>query len=67
MNPSIAIHSRSSHPLSGLEAWPKTGPVYGFADDEAPRAPSIWERLSQRLQRAPVGEPSHLPQARIWY
>lgn len=67
MHPSTAIHSRSTHPLSGLEAWPKTGPVYGFADDEAPRATSIWERLSLRLQRSPDGDSSPRSQARIWY
>ena len=35
MNPATAIDIRAVHPLSGLEAWSGTGPVHGFADDEA--------------------------------
>lgn len=68
MNQSTASHFRSSHPLSGLEAWPTTGPVYGLAEDErAPRATTLWERLSERLRKAPLGEDAPMPQARIWY
>jgi hypothetical protein len=68
MNPSNAIPLRSTHPLSGLEAWPKTGPVYGFADDEQP-SPSrtLWQRLGERLRKAPSADSLPMPQARIWY
>lgn len=56
-----------SHPLAGLEGWPKTGPIYGLADDEvAPRAPNFWERLGERLRKSPLGDAPER-HARIWY
>jgi hypothetical protein len=56
-----------THPLAGVEAWPKTGPVYGFADDDsAPRARTFWEKISERLRRSPPGD-APTSQARVWY
>ncbi|MCB1448188.1 MAG: hypothetical protein KDJ87_21020 [Rhizobiaceae bacterium] len=68
MNPATAIDIRAVHPLSGLEAWSGTGPVHGFADDEAEaRAPTLWQRVSERLRKSPSGDDAPAPQARIWY
>lgn len=58
----------ATHPLAGLESWPKTGPVYGLADDDdAPRAPTFWERLGERFRKSPRGSSFNPGQARIWY
>jgi hypothetical protein len=55
------------HPLAGIESWPKTGPVYGFADDDAaPRAPTFWQKIGDRLRKAPPGG-APASQARVWY
>lgn len=57
-----------SHPLAGLEAWPRTGPVYGFAEEEnAPRASTLWERIGERFRKPPSRENFDAGQARIWY
>jgi len=68
MNSSASLELHSNHPLAGLESWPKTGPVYGFAEDERPRgARTFWGRLSERLRRAPDRAPEHAANIRIWY
>jgi hypothetical protein len=59
---------RTTHPLAGLESWPKTGPVYGLAeDDETPRATTFWARIGERFRKSPQGENFNPGQARIWY
>lgn len=59
---------RITHPLAGLESWPKTGPIYGLAeDDDPPRATTIWSRIGERFRRSPRGENANHAQARIWY
>lgn len=59
---------RDTHPLAGLESWPKTGPIYGLADDaDAPRATTLWERIAERLRKSPPGDGFNAGQARIWY
>ena len=56
-----------THPLAGVEGWPKTGPVYGFADDDVgPRAVTLWEKIGLRLRKAPSGD-APTSQARVWY
>ena len=57
-----------THPLAGLESWPRTGPVYGYAEDgEAPRAATFWERLGERFRKPPPDETVNPGHARIWY
>jgi hypothetical protein len=56
----------TTHPLAGAEAWPKTGPVYGLAEDDVPRAASFWQRLGERFRKPPA-EGMNPGQARIWY
>jgi hypothetical protein len=69
MNSSASLEIRSNHPLAGLESWPRTGPVYGFADDEQPQGPrTFWARIGDRLRRAPDGgPPEQSSNIRIWY
>jgi hypothetical protein len=63
---SFEIHPR--HPLAGVEGWPRTGPVYGFADEEpAPPARTFWSRISERLRKAPDESPPQPMIGRIWY
>jgi len=65
---SASVEFTPRHPLAGLESWPKTGPVYGFADDEqAPAARNFWSRLGDRLRKAPDEIPSQPVNTRIWY
>lgn len=64
---SVSMEMHSNHPLAGLESWPKTGPVYGFAEDEQPRGPrTFWARIGERLRKAP-DEPEQASNIRIWY
>lgn len=68
MNPSATYEPRNTHPLSGLESWPKTGPVYGLDSDENPcRATTLWQRIGNRFRTPPTGGISSAAQARIWY
>jgi hypothetical protein len=68
MNSPASVEMQSSHPLAGLESWPKTGPVYGFAEDERPRgARTFWARIGERLRRAPDERPEQPSNIRIWY
>lgn len=68
MNQTASIDLRSTHPLSGLEGWPKTGPVYGPDEDEAqPRVTSFWHRMGERFRKAPSAAPRQAEHARIWY
>lgn len=68
MNSSASFDFRTSHPLAGLESWPKTGPVYGFAEEE-PYVPArtLWQRIGDRMGRAPEIEPTPKSHARVWY
>lgn len=68
MNSSASFEITSGHPLAGLEGWPKTGPVYGFADDK-PVVPTrtFWSRLGDRLRKAPDEFPGQPVNTRIWY
>jgi hypothetical protein len=68
VNHTASYHFGATHPLAGLETWPKTGPVYGLADDEdAPKAAGFWEKLGERFRKPPSGEKFNPGQARIWY
>ena len=68
MNQTASYHFGATHPLAGLESWPKTGPVYGIPDGkDARRASTLWERLSERIRKSPDGEDFNAGQARIWY
>jgi hypothetical protein len=70
MNLSACSENGTTHPLSGLERWPKSGPIYGFAEQEQeqPKAKmSFWQRLGERLNRPPPGDRPEYPQARVWY
>jgi hypothetical protein len=67
MSQAASQEFQASHPLAGLESWPKTGPVYGLAEDEAPRAATFWQRLGERFWKAPSGDGFNPGQARIWY
>ena len=68
MNQTVSPNFQATHPLAGLEGWPGTGPVYGLAeDDNAPRATTFWERLSERFRKSPTGDGFNAGQARIWY
>lgn len=68
MSHTASYHFGATHPLAGLETWPKSGPVYGIADDEeAPRAATFWERIGERLRKSPPPEKFNPGQARIWY
>lgn len=68
MNPSASLETGSTHPLSGLEGWPKSGPIYGLAEQkQATPGGSFWQRLGERFRKSPPGDlPAH-SQARIWY
>ncbi|RYD83272.1 MAG: hypothetical protein EOP61_41430 [Sphingomonadales bacterium] len=67
MNRTAAFDLLPTHPLAGIEGWPKTGPVYGLADDDkAPRAAGFWEKLGERFRKSPSGD-VQLSQARVWY
>lgn len=68
MSHTASSEFRPTHPLAGLESWPKTGPVYELADDyEAPRVATFWERLGERFRKSPPGDDFNTGQARIWY
>lgn len=67
MNQPASLDLRPTHPLAGLEGWPKTGPVYGLADDGSPQRPGFWERLGERFRKSPPGDDGNAVQARIWY
>ena len=68
MNQTASYHFGATHPLAGLESWPKTGPVYGIADrDETRQASTLWERISERIRKSPKGDDFNHGQARIWY
>lgn len=68
MSHTASYEFRPTHPLAGLESWPKTGPVYGLADDdEAPRAATFWQRLGERFRKSPPGDGLNPGHARIWY
>lgn len=63
-----SYHFGATHPLAGLESWPKTGPVYGIAvEDDKPQASTLWERISERIRKSPDGDDFNAGQARIWY
>jgi hypothetical protein len=63
-----SYHFGATHPLAGLETWPKTGPVYGLADDDsAPRPATFWERIGERFRKPPSGDSFDAGRARIWY
>jgi hypothetical protein len=65
---SASYHFGATHPLAGLESWPKTGPIYGLSDDDdAPRAVTFWERIGERIRKRPQGDSFDAGQARIWY
>lgn len=68
MNQTVSQDARPTHPLAGLESWPKTGPVYGVVDDDrTSRASNLWERISQRIRKSPRSDEFNAGQARIWY
>lgn len=67
MNSSASVEFTSRHPLAGLESWPKTGPVYGFEDEQAPVVRTFWSRLGERLRKAPDEAPLQPMNTRIWY
>ena len=68
MSHAASYHFGATHPLAGLESWPKTGPVYGLGEDEdAPRTTSFWARLGERFRKSPEGENVNPGHARIWY
>ncbi|MDB5556735.1 MAG: hypothetical protein JWL86_6719 [Rhizobium sp.] len=68
MNSSASPEMHPNHPLAGLESWPRTGPVYGFAEDERPRgARTFWARIGERLRKAPDDAPEQSANIRIWY
>jgi len=68
VNHTASYHFGASHPLAGPESWPKTGPIYGSADDDdAPRAVTFWERIGERFRKPPPGDSFNPGQARIWY
>jgi hypothetical protein len=68
MNSPASSEMHANHPLAGLESWPKTGPIYGFAEDERPRGVrTFWSRIGERLRRAPGGCPEQPANIRIWY
>jgi hypothetical protein len=68
VNHTVFPDVRDTHPLAGLESWPKTGPVYGLADDaDTPRATTFWERIGERFRKSPPGDGFDAGQARIWY
>ena len=67
MNSSAFLETHPRHPLAGLEAWPKTGPIYGLVDEEpAPLARGFWTRIGERLRRGVESEPAST-NSRIWY
>lgn len=68
MSHAASYHFGATHPLAGLETWPKTGPVYGLADrEDAPRASTLWQRIAERIRKSPDGDEFDPGQARIWY
>lgn len=68
MSQTVSQDFQATHPLAGLEGWPRTGPVYGLAEyDNAPRAMSFWERIGERFRKSPPGDSFNAGQARIWY
>ncbi|MGV3552902.1 hypothetical protein [Rhizobium sp.] len=68
MSHMASYHFGATHPLTGLETWPKTGPIYGIADtDDAPRPNNLWARISERIRKSPKGDDFNAGQARIWY
>jgi hypothetical protein len=68
VNHTASYHFGATHPLSGLENWPKSGPVYGLGDeDDEHRAATFWERLGERFRKPPPGDSFNAGQARIWY
>lgn len=67
MNRTAALDLLPTHPLAGVEGWPKTGPVYGFDDqDAAPRAATLWEKVGEYFRKSPRGD-APMTQARVWY
>jgi hypothetical protein len=65
---SASLEMQHTHPLAGLESWPKTGPVYGFVDEDRPRrARTLWARIGERLRKAPDEVPDQPSNIRIWY
>jgi hypothetical protein len=67
MSQTASHEFNATHPLAGHESWPRTGPIYGLGDNEAPRVATFWERLGERLWKSPAGDNFNPGQARIWY
>lgn len=68
MSPFATHAHAATHPLAGIEGWPKTGPIYGLDIAEtSQRAPTFWEKLGERIRKSPKGDEFDAGQARIWY
>ena len=67
MNTTAGLDLLPTHPLAGLEGWPRTGPVYGLEDEDSePRAVTLWEKIGAHFRRSPPGD-VRPNQARVWY
>ena len=56
-----------SHPLSGPECWPRSGPVYGLEFNDEAGSPSLWRRVSEWLEGEPPTDDTGPDVPKIFY
>lgn len=66
MTQTASLELRSTHPLAGVETWPKTGPIYGIDVGAPPSKPTVWQMFGDLFKKRPDSNYGR-HQARVWY
>ncbi|MBX9457192.1 MAG: hypothetical protein KL863_14845 [Rhizobium sp.] len=66
MTQTASFEQRPTHPLAGLETWPKSGPIYGIDIGETPSTPNLMQRISEFFGKSPNSGDGD-QHGRIWY